>query len=156
MEDIDIYDAIDYARIICEIFIMKELHFTEEEIKIRIANNYYYLTNWDNKYCSLNDIYKIPKGFEDKTFVGNNISGINNRTGKYCNYALFYKLSADKKTVELYAKNQIKYGRTTCKKLKAKISEEEYNQLNFVFKKCYTNYLESEKQIQYRKNNLKN
>ena len=151
LKNIDISDAMDYARIICEIFIMKELNFKEEEIKTSIANNYYFLRNWDNTYCSLKDIYNIPEGFEDKTFIGNGIYGINKETGATYNYAIFYKLSEDKKTVELYAKNQVENGETKRLSLKANINSDEYNKLDPIFKKCYTNYLESEKQIAYRK-----
>ena len=66
----DFYDAMEYAQIICEILIMKKLNFTEEQIKISLSNNYYYLSQWNNKYCFLKKDNIIPKGFEDKIYVG--------------------------------------------------------------------------------------
>lgn len=148
----DFNDAIVYSKIICEILIMKELNFTDEQIKISLNNNYYYLEQIDNKYCCLNYDIKIPKGFEDKIYVGEITSFEKN---KYAKYMLFYKINKKEKQVELFAKNMLKYGRTQQKTLKLNISEEEYNNLNKIFKRCYDNYLETEKQIEYR-NELKN
>ena len=68
---------------------------------------------------------------------------------------LFYKISKNKKQVELYAKSTRKYGRTQKKILPLKLAEKDYNNLNKIFKRCYDNYLESEEQIRYQ-NELKN
>lgn len=152
ISDEDFYDAMYYAKIICEIFIMKELNFTDEQIKISLENNYYYLRQFNNKYCHLNSNIKIPKGFKDKKYVGEINDYIDN---KYAKFLLFYKISNNKKYVELYAKNIVKYGRTKTQILPLKISEKEYNNLDKIFKCCYDNYVESEKQIAYREE-LKN
>lgn len=152
ISDEDFYDAMFYAKIICEIFIMKELNFTEEQIKISLENNYYYLRQIDNKYCCLNNDIKIPKGFQDKKYVGEIDSIVKNQL---ITYMLFYKISKNKKQVELYAKSTRKYGRTQKKILPLKLAEKDYNNLNKIFKRCYDNYLESEEQIRYQ-NELKN
>lgn len=152
IDDDDFYDAMDYAKIICEILIMKKLNFTEKQIKTSLSNNYYYLRQWNNKYCFLNEDSIIPKGFEDKIYVGEADSFVRD---KYAKYALFYKLNKNNNQVELFAKNLLKYGRTRTLTVKAKLTEEEKNKLDKVFQRCYNNFLESEIQLKYRRE-LKN
>lgn len=151
ISDEDFYDAMSYAKIVCEIFIMKELGFTEEQIKISLDNNYYYLRQIENKYCCIRDNVVIPKGFEDKIYIGEIDSFVND---KYAKYMLFYKKFEDKKQVILYAKNIVEGGETEEIEIPRKLSNSEYDDLDKIFKRCYDNYIESEKQIKY-KNDLK-
>ena len=152
IDDDDFYDAMEYTQIICEILIMKKLNFTEEQIKISLSNNYYYLRQWNNKYCFLKEDNIIPKGFEDKIYVGEADCFVKD---KYTKYALFYKLNKNNNQVELYAKNLFKYGRTRTLIVDINLTEKEKSKLDKIFQRCYNNFLESEDQLKYR-NELKN
>ena len=91
ISDEDFYDAIRYTQIICEIFIMKEIGFTNEQIKISLNNNYYYLEQWSNKYCSINIKHKHPKNFSNKNYLGEQDDLIVGEKPVYTKYALYYK-----------------------------------------------------------------
>lgn len=148
INDEDFYDAMDYAKIICEILIMKELQFTEQQIKISLDNNYFFLKQWNNKYCSLVEDRIVPKGLENCIYVGEADTFYKS---KYRKYSLYYSISKNGKEVILYAKNMMKYGRIRKKTVTLPIDDSTYNSLEKEFKYCYDNYIESEKQIQYRK-----
>lgn len=151
INDEDFYDAMDYAKIICEILIMKELQFTDQQIKISLKNNYYYLDQWNNKYCSLVKDRKTPKGLEKCVYVGETDIV---RRNKYIKYSLYYKKNNRNKEVVLFAKNMMKYGRTKIKKINMPLDECSIQMLGKEFKQCYENFLESEKQIKLRKDRL--
>lgn len=146
------YDLVEYTKIFCEILIMKELGFTENQIKISLDNNYYYLRHWDNEYCSLDNI-KLPNGYSKKNYLGEGDYWLDN---KYFSVILFWKDVKDNRDkVKLIYKNQIV--QENGKKDKARsiivnkvIAKEEYESLSKPFKDCYDRYTIAQNQIEYR------
>lgn len=147
----DFFDAMDYTKIICEILIMKELNFTEHQIKLSLNNNYFFLKKWNNKYCSLVEEHHHPKGLENCIYVGEIDTFKKN---KYKKFSLYYKKEESNNTVILYAKNMMKYGKLQKKAINLPASDRELSSLNDIFKRCYDNYIESEIQLSYRKDLL--
>lgn len=146
------YDLVEYTKIFCEILIMKNLGFTEEQIKISLDNNYYYLRYWSNEYCSLNS-KKMPAGYSKDNYLGECDYWIENR---YFSAILFWKdIKNDNSKIKLIYKDLIPYDDN--KKTRAKstivnknLSTEEYNKLLKPFRDCYNRYKIAQEQIEYR------
>lgn len=146
------YDLVEYTKIFCEILIMKELGFTEKQIKISLDNNYYYLRYWENEYCNL-DYKNLPNGYSKKNYLGEGSYWIEN---KYFSALLFWKdVKDDNNKVKLIYKNQI--SQEDNKNVKAKsiivnkiMTEEDYDKLSKPFKDCYKRYKIAQDQIEYR------
>lgn len=151
------YDLVEYTKIFCEVLIMKELGFTETQIKISLDNNYYYLRYWDNEYCNL-DYKKLPNGYSKKNYLGEGSYWIE---GNYFSAILFWKDVKDDNKVKLIYKNQITQGDGTKSRAKSIIvnkiiNEQDYNKLSKPFKDCYKRYKIAQEQIEYRNKNYIN
>lgn len=141
ISDEDFYDAIRYTQIICEIFIMKELGFKNEQIKTSLNNNYYYLEQWSNKYCSLNIKHKHPKNFSNINYLGEQDDLIIGDKPIYTKYALYYKKEND--LIHFY-KKELKENKHI-----QKIKEDDK-----LFKICEERYLVAEEQKSLRNKTL--
>ena len=150
LDDSDLHDVIKYTKIFCEIFIMKELGFTNKQIKISLNNNYYYLSKWDNKYCSL-DIDVMPKGYSKRYYLGD-VDDFSEQ--QHITYALFYKPFSENK-LRLILKSRMAKEKTKARSIVVdkNISSEEYEKLNKLYKLCYDRYSLEQEQIQYRQHN---
>ena len=146
------YDLVEYTKIFCEILIMKELKFTENQIKISLDNNYYYLRYWNNEYCNL-DYKKLPVGYSKSTYLGESDYWLEN---KYFSAILFWKdIKDDNSKVKLIYKNQVQQDNDKTPRAKSiivnkNLSKEEYNNLLKPFKDCYDRYKIAQEQIEYR------
>lgn len=148
------YDLVEYTKIFCEILIMKELKLTENQIKISLSNNYYYLRYWNNEYCNL-DYKKLPLGYSKSTYLGESDYWIEN---KYFSAILFWKdIKNNKNKVKLIYKNQVQQSNGKTPRAKSivvnkNLSNEEYDSLLKPFKDCYNRYKLAQEQIEYRNN----
>lgn len=154
LKKIEDYKLIESAKVLLELFILKDLNFDENSIKIILSNNHFRLKDFNSKYIWLPNPPSI-KNVDINCYLGNEHAFYNQNQQLIISLYYFYKeIDEQVKLIIKYSQDGI-FTRKNSHKLKSltkeltvnkTLQEKEIQKLSKHFQICYRRYLELKKQ----------
>ena len=157
LKDIESHELIESTKALLELFILKDLKFDDNSIKIILSNNYFRLRDFSSKYIWLSNPPSI-KNIDKNCYLGDEHAFYNQNQQLILSMYYFYKeFDKQVKLIIKYSQDGI-YTRKNSHKLKSLtkeltvnkiLKEYELKKLSKHFQICYKRYVDLKEQEKF-------
>lgn len=158
--NVDVYDLTENLKALLELFILKDLQFNNEAIRVILANNYFHFKNFNSEYIWIPQPPNLRNVIKEN-YLGDETSYYNENKKLILSTHYFYENIEDKIKLIVKYSEEGRYCQHNKSKLKSltktiiinpDLSKEENNKLDKPLRICYERYKLLIQQNEYMQN----
>lgn len=158
--NVDIYDLTENLKALLELFILKDLQFNNETIRVILANNYFHFKNFNSEYIWIPQPPNLRNVIKEN-YLGDETSYYNENKKLILSTHYFYENIGNKIKLVVKYSEEGKYCKRNKNKLKSltetitvnpELSKEQINELDKPLRICYERYKLLMQQNKYIRN----